>query len=133
MVYNMSDRVSLLPGSSAFEWQRREDIGVRIGAVAAVVGIVGVVAGLAGGILPVGLAGMLTLLVGGGFGRLSAFGFLGSARSRKERAAGYTTLAEPHQPAIPLVSYRSGRVVRAIDAPAMSSKDYQNAVSLEAL
>jgi len=127
----MSDRVRLLRGSSAFEWQRREDIGVRIGAVAAVLGIVGVVGGLASAILPVGLTGMLILLVGAGFGRLSAFGFLGSERLRKERAAGYATLAEPHQPAIPLVSYRTGRVIRPVDAPPMSNKDYHDAVKSE--
>ncbi len=124
------DRIALLPGASCFEWQRREDLGFTIASVLAVLGLV---AGLVGywTELPIGLPGVFICLVACLFGWPCSKGYVARARSRRERAAGYTTIAEPHCPGIPLVSYRTGQVLRAAGAPPMSDKEYAAAVASE--
>lgn len=123
--------IPLLRGASAFQWQRREVVTGRFGVGLTLLGAVlaGIyLAGVSFLLLPAAVILGLGLLAW----RFSNYRYLVALRDTKEVAAGYTTLAHPHRPELPLVSYRTGNVVRDAGAPGLSEAEYKAEVERSA-
>jgi hypothetical protein len=130
MVDAVSQFIPLVRGASAFQWQRREIVSGRVGIGLTLLGAV------LGGIYLAGVSFLLvpapvTFAVGLLAWRFSNFRYLVALRDAKELAGGYTTLAHLNRPELPLVSYRTGKVIREVGDPELSEDEYEAELARE--